>query len=1159
MMSLNLSKRRLRDLPANVFEKTSLTELNINQNILTDLPDELARLTNLSTLLLRKNQFKTLPGVLNSLTKLEVLDLGANCFDSDRLLMSQVCLKNLTELRELYLDNNGLTAVDEILFELPKLGKLDLGNNNLTTLPSLQICPENLKLLYLNNNAFSELPSSLMKLRKIEELSLNYNFLSDLSEEIATMTKLQKLYAVSNQIRSITPRISMLTNLIELDLSSNQLEHLPVGIGRLTNLQYLNVSCNCLKDLTASVFEMENLTELNVNNNQSLHTFPEIQRKSNLSRLSATNCKIGSLSGKNLENLANLEYFDVSFNCLQKIPQEIGEMKFLRVLLINVNPKLTILPNEITELQALRHLDVSECSLKKLPKKFFEKLKNTNLNLKNNSLDSASAGDCDRSSLEKSVHDSGAKGRREKFRKSRIGSEYDTDMFMKSLDKDKSFQLALPGHFILTIGPGDVKKKTELLVARVDDFVKMPTRRPHEEYESDIIDIFVDNKFAKKVTLGLKRVHDDATREAVFLQSNDDGFNWKQMPTVKRSLNKEGNCVETSITSSALYIVMSRPNEKHFKIGKDDDETTHDLVGGVSIIVPSNAVDKTTCATVEICTAEKEIDENIQDFASYFTGKPVIFGPMLFVKPRGTTDHHILFTKPVTVRLPLPGVPADMRNMGIYILKLEHEDGSWRDVTNCIVPRPKIMNGYVVFKIATFSGCTAEVNLENDSDMAVSCQNERYNATRERTFIVNFMLLQHVRDPMKLYLDILRKGDGQTKRRELEKKGYCTFDKGNNPFSDECKLQDGSKIGYDVDDDFILAGRRRSKPFHAGLDNGWTVRAKPKDKSIRERMEGTITFMKNDYEESYQYGVGYEDQRGVITELEFILPEGQLQATAMTRTDVEGLTAEVVFDFLASKMPEKDWMSFARRQLRVEDCVIDTVTADFPHKTSEQIYRVFMKWYQGSDDHNIANVIERVCVCLDNHELRMVADQLRDFISQRRRESCDVGNVAYDDDEVMEESEGTVEEQPYTLSSEVKVYSPTVKVPTTEQGGRSTTQPVRRLSTQSSQSQISEQERELEKVYNYTVHRLRPQMWNQLSQKLINEDMIVPKDKVNSLSNIFSRWVCKRPKSVRLFIKAMSKADLLDLVESLEGRFGYFEIWKEPRQRQKTRLLSASK
>ena len=124
--TLDLSNKKLTDLPSYIRQQTNLTHLDLQRNQLTALPDWIGELTNLTDLGLSDNQLTALPDGIGELTNLTRLYLSGN-----QLTGVPVRMNRLTKLRILDLSENVLTVLPPDFQELIDRGVVNLSGNPL--------------------------------------------------------------------------------------------------------------------------------------------------------------------------------------------------------------------------------------------------------------------------------------------------------------------------------------------------------------------------------------------------------------------------------------------------------------------------------------------------------------------------------------------------------------------------------------------------------------------------------------------------------------------------------------------------------------------------------------------------------------------------------------------------------------------------------------------------------------------------------------------------------------------------------------------------------------------------------------------------------------------------------------------------------------------
>ncbi|CEG67425.1 hypothetical protein RMATCC62417_03858 [Rhizopus microsporus] len=204
---LNLSKNRLRVLPADIVKCSQLRGLDVTSNKLTQFPDAVCSLSLLKILLLDKNKIENILSNHKLPVKLEVLSLGSN---------------KLTKIPSCLIHDPPLT-----------LTHLDLSENALTMLPFAFMSEgyESLVSLDLHSCKLACCPSwlfvRLSKCYRLRRLNLSLNQLKTMPNEVCLLTQLQWLNVNGNRLTAIPESLSKLTNLVKLGIAQNNIELLP--------------------------------------------------------------------------------------------------------------------------------------------------------------------------------------------------------------------------------------------------------------------------------------------------------------------------------------------------------------------------------------------------------------------------------------------------------------------------------------------------------------------------------------------------------------------------------------------------------------------------------------------------------------------------------------------------------------------------------------------------------------------------------------------------------------------------------------------------------------------------------------------------------------------------------------------------------------------
>lgn len=118
---LDLSKRKLKEIPADVFKLTRLRELNLSRNSIATIPPEISNLTALQRLNLANNDIDTLPDEIGNLQQLVYLGLNRNV-----IAELPPAIGNLQNLEVLELWDNEISIVPDELSKLTRLQTVEL-------------------------------------------------------------------------------------------------------------------------------------------------------------------------------------------------------------------------------------------------------------------------------------------------------------------------------------------------------------------------------------------------------------------------------------------------------------------------------------------------------------------------------------------------------------------------------------------------------------------------------------------------------------------------------------------------------------------------------------------------------------------------------------------------------------------------------------------------------------------------------------------------------------------------------------------------------------------------------------------------------------------------------------------------------------------------
>ncbi|XP_024140028.1 leucine-rich repeat-containing protein 18 [Oryzias melastigma] len=180
---VDLSRNRIREIPAFTTNFLSVTVLDLHSNQLESLPSSLGILQNLLVLNLCNNLLRSLPGELGQLKTLRTLNLGLNQLDA--LPASVVGLK---ELRYIGLSDNRFTHFPGCLHRLNKLEKVNMARNPIWTRQNPEAAPETFLLVrssLLCGRCLERCQSFRRRMKNEEKGGVESCFLRDSDDSVA--------------------------------------------------------------------------------------------------------------------------------------------------------------------------------------------------------------------------------------------------------------------------------------------------------------------------------------------------------------------------------------------------------------------------------------------------------------------------------------------------------------------------------------------------------------------------------------------------------------------------------------------------------------------------------------------------------------------------------------------------------------------------------------------------------------------------------------------------------------------------------------------------------------------------------------------------------------------------------------------------------------
>ncbi|KAI6531274.1 hypothetical protein MCOR10_003219 [Pyricularia oryzae] len=229
-----------------------------------------------------------------------------------------------------------------------------------------------LETLDLHGNMLISLPMGLRRLQYLTSLNLSSNRITNGSfEVISQIISLRDLKLGGNLFYG--PLDNSFTNLVDLetvDLHDNNISALPAGMEKMSKLRILNLGENNFESLPLTTLVLLPLTELVVRKNKLSGVFIDdadalFQTLQILDVSSNQLTHILPPGSSSTLAMPSLHQMCVSMNRLQELP---GLSMCVNLLTLNADENsITDVPNGLTGLNKLRHVDFSSNDLRVIP------------------------------------------------------------------------------------------------------------------------------------------------------------------------------------------------------------------------------------------------------------------------------------------------------------------------------------------------------------------------------------------------------------------------------------------------------------------------------------------------------------------------------------------------------------------------------------------------------------------------------------------------------------------------------------------------------------------------------------------------------------------------------------------------------------------------
>ncbi len=338
-----------------------------------------------------------LQGLLND-TGVSHLKIGSKSVRGNLQKIDAATFKKLVDLVELEVNNHKVKNIDKRAFEKNvDLMKIDFSDNEISDLdPELFKNLLQLREVNFQQNRLRSLPENLFEKNvDLEMINFAHNEIQKVPKKLLDkLENLEEIYLNDNRIKIISDQFFKKTNLMKVQLSNNRIEKIEVsGVVRkidFNNLLEINLSNNKLKSLPSNIFNGMNAIQILDFSNNEISEIPR-DFPDNFQEIILNGNKIRKIhdslykNKKNLKNLALRENQIDEIFVSQEKTRNVGKDKndSLRINLSANNLKV-LKPFTFASIKSNLMLDISENSLKLLPKNLFDGSKVGKLNFANN-------------------------------------------------------------------------------------------------------------------------------------------------------------------------------------------------------------------------------------------------------------------------------------------------------------------------------------------------------------------------------------------------------------------------------------------------------------------------------------------------------------------------------------------------------------------------------------------------------------------------------------------------------------------------------------------------------------------------------------------------------------------------------------------------------
>lgn len=303
------------------------------------------------------------------LSATERVDAWRDSHYTHRLEEIPETLGNLKGVKELRLSNQKLKRFPMAICRLKSLEILDLENNDLETIPEEVTELKKLRVIILKRNYGLESIPDLGRCPLLEKLDLNYTRINSLGEEFFKLNYLKSLTIINSEIDKNIALVERLVNIfpsITLHTGARgSLKLAKADESRFKGKKSIVIDDWNIERLPDSLFRADAVIKLELD----CHNLKELQDSfAGLNRLQELIINVGgelTVLPESIGRLTALKSLTIDANGLENLPESLGELLNLESLCIN-SFKLKALPKSIGGLKSLKRLQIESNSFTQL-------------------------------------------------------------------------------------------------------------------------------------------------------------------------------------------------------------------------------------------------------------------------------------------------------------------------------------------------------------------------------------------------------------------------------------------------------------------------------------------------------------------------------------------------------------------------------------------------------------------------------------------------------------------------------------------------------------------------------------------------------------------------------------------------------------------------